>query len=188
VNFFLSFSFCPKNKLLILDQEGVMVTMTRRKNVKNIQLGVCGDMHACHHQCTVNEDQQALVMGLGTRDCVAGCGWGASSDEEEVLLLTVEDRELREKALEAECVAALKRWVAYGRDLDFTPYLKERVTKPAAGKTRCSLTHTTLDHLSVSLPFSTQLSMPIRSRLTLTTYSYRCSLSLAIEGKLLTVW
>lgn len=80
------------------------------------------------------EDQQALVMGLGTRDCVAGCGWGASSDEEEVVVLTVEDRELREKALEAECAVALKRWVTYGRDLDFTPYLKERVTKPAADK------------------------------------------------------
>jgi hypothetical protein len=53
---------------------------------------------------------------------------------------------------------------------------------------QCSLTHTTLDHLSVSLPsevsclpFSFQLSMPIRSRLTLTTYSYRVSLSLTIE-------
>ena len=80
------------------------------------------------------EDQQALVMGLGNRDCVAGCGWGASSDEDEVVVLTVEDRELREKALEAECTAALKRWVAYGRDLDFTPYLKERVTEHAAGK------------------------------------------------------
>ena len=34
-------------------------------------------------------------------------------------------------------------------------------------------------HLSVSLPSSIQLS--IRSRLTLTTYSYRCSLSLTIE-------
>ena len=42
-----------------------------------------------------------------------------------------------------------------------------------------SLTHTTLAHLSVSLPSSIQLS--IRSRLTLTTYSYRCSLSLTIE-------
>jgi len=81
------------------------------------------------------DDQQALVMGLGTRDSVAGCGWGASSDEDEVVVLTVEDRELMEKALEAECTAALKRWVAYGRDLDFTPYLKDRVTKPAAGKT-----------------------------------------------------
>ena len=44
---------------------------------------------------------------------------------------------------------------------------------------QCSLTHTTLAHLSVSLPSSIQLS--IRSRLTLTTYSYRCSLSLTIE-------
>ncbi len=44
---------------------------------------------------------------------------------------------------------------------------------------QCSLTHTTLTHLSVSLPSSIQLS--IRSRLTLTTYSYRCSLSLTIE-------
>jgi len=35
---------------------------------------------------------------------------------------------------ETECTAALKRWVAYGRDLDFTPYLKERVTEHAAGK------------------------------------------------------
>jgi len=41
-------------KLLSLDQwEGVMLTMTRRKNVKNRQLGVCGDMHVCHHQCMV---------------------------------------------------------------------------------------------------------------------------------------
>ncbi len=55
------------------------------------------------------EDQQALVMGLGTRDCVAGCGWGASSDEEEVVVLNLEDRELREKTLEVECAAALKR-------------------------------------------------------------------------------
>jgi hypothetical protein len=46
---------------------------------------------------------------------------------------------------------------------------------------QCSLTHPTLTHLSVSLPSSIQLSMPIRSRLTLTTYSYRCSLSLTIE-------
>ena len=46
---------------------------------------------------------------------------------------------------------------------------------------QCSLPHTTLAHLSVSLPSSIQLSMPIRSRLTLTTYSYRCSLSLTIE-------
>jgi hypothetical protein len=44
---------------------------------------------------------------------------------------------------------------------------------------QCSLTHTTLAHLSVSLPSSIQLS--IRSRLTLTTYSYRCSLSLTIQ-------
>ena len=51
---------------------------------------------------------------------------------------------------------------------------------------QCSLTHTTLAHLSVSLPSSIQFS--IRSRLTLTKYSYRCSLSLTIEGKLLTVW
>ncbi len=37
-------------KLLSLDQwEGVMLTMTRRKTVKNRQLGVCGDMRACHH-------------------------------------------------------------------------------------------------------------------------------------------
>ncbi len=49
-------------------------------------------------------------------------------------MLTLEDRELREKALEVECAAALKRWVTYGRDLDFTPYLKERVIKPAPGK------------------------------------------------------
>ena len=41
---------------------------------------------------------------------------------------------MSEKALEAECSEALKRWVAYGRDLDFTPYFKERVTKPAAGQ------------------------------------------------------
>ncbi len=74
-------------------------------------------------------------MGLGTRDSVAGCGWGASSDEEEMVVMTLEDRELMEKALEIECAAALKRWVSYGRDLDFTPYLKDRVTKPAAGKT-----------------------------------------------------
>ena len=46
---------------------------------------------------------------------------------------------------------------------------------------QCSLTHASLAHLSVSLPSSNQLSMPIRSRLTLTTYSYRCSLSLTIE-------
>jgi hypothetical protein len=50
-------------------------------------------------------------------------------DEEAVVVLTLQDREAREKALEIECVAALKRWVAYGRDLDFTPYLKERVTE-----------------------------------------------------------
>ena len=37
----------------------------------------------------------------------------------------------------------------------------------------------TLAHLRVSLPSSIQLS--IRSRLTMTTYSYRCSLSLTIE-------
>ena len=30
-----------------------MMTMTRRTNVKNKQVGVCGDMHTCHHQCTV---------------------------------------------------------------------------------------------------------------------------------------
>ena len=29
---------------------------------------------------------------------------------------------------------SVKRWVTYGRDLDFTPYLKERVTEHAAGK------------------------------------------------------
>jgi hypothetical protein len=46
---------------------------------------------------------------------------------------------------------------------------------------QCSLTHPTLAHLSVSLPSSIQLSLPIRSRLTLTTYNYRCSLSLTIE-------
>ncbi len=56
------------------------------------------------------DDQQALVMGLGTRDSVAGCGWGTSSDEEEVVL-TLEDRELRGKTLEVECATALKRWV-----------------------------------------------------------------------------
>jgi hypothetical protein len=49
-------------------------------------------------------------------------------------LRRIESFFLREKAVEAECSAALKRWVAYGRDLDFTPYFKERVTKPAAGK------------------------------------------------------
>jgi hypothetical protein len=77
------------------------------------------------------DDQQALVMGPGTRDSVTGCGWGASSDEEEVVVLTLEDRELRGKTLEVECTTAQKRWVAYGRDLDFTPYLKDRATKPA---------------------------------------------------------
>ncbi len=42
------------HKLLSFDQiEGVMMTMTRRTNVKNKQVGVCGDMHACHNQCTV---------------------------------------------------------------------------------------------------------------------------------------
>ncbi len=49
-------------------------------------------------------------MGLGTRDSVAGCGWGASSDEEEVVL-TLEDRELRGETLEVECATVLKRWV-----------------------------------------------------------------------------
>jgi hypothetical protein len=48
---------------------------------------------------------------------------------------TLEDRELRGKSLEVECTMALKRWVTYGRDLDFTPYLKDRVTKPSPGKT-----------------------------------------------------
>ena len=34
------------HKLLNLDQwEGVILTMTRRKTVKNRQLGVCGDMY-----------------------------------------------------------------------------------------------------------------------------------------------
>ncbi len=56
-------------------------------------------------------------MGLGTRDCVAGCGWGVSSDEEVVVVLTLQDREVREKALEIECAAVLKRWVGYGREL-----------------------------------------------------------------------
>ena len=81
------------------------------------------------------DDQEALVMGLGTRDCVAGCGWGVSSDEEAVVVLTLQDREAREKALEIECAAALKRWVGYGRGLDWSPYLKDRVTKPAADHT-----------------------------------------------------
>jgi hypothetical protein len=48
-------------------------------------------------------------MGLGTRDSVAGCGRGTSSDEEEVVVLTLEDRELRGKTLEVECATALKR-------------------------------------------------------------------------------
>ena len=69
------------------------------------------------------DDQEALVMGLGTRDCVAGCGWGVSSDEEAVVVLTLQDREVREKALEIECAAVLKRWVGYGRGLDWSPYL-----------------------------------------------------------------
>ena len=54
----------------------------------------------------------------------------------------------------------------------FTDVLRAMIT---------SLTHPTAAHLSVSLTSSIQLSMPIRSRLTLTTYSYRCSLSLTIE-------
>jgi hypothetical protein len=43
-------------------------------------------------------------------------------------------------------------------------------------------THPTLSHLNVSLASSIQLSMPIRSRLTLTTYIYRYSLSLTISA------
>jgi hypothetical protein len=81
------------------------------------------------------DDQQALLMGLGTRDSVTGCGWGASSDEEEMVVMTLEDRELRGKTLEVEWVTTLKRWVSYGRDLDFTHHLKDRVTKPSSGKT-----------------------------------------------------
>ena len=46
---------------------------------------------------------------------------------------------------------------------------------------QCSLTHPTSAHLSVPLASSIQVSMPIKSRLTLTTYSYRCSLSLTVE-------
>ena len=46
---------------------------------------------------------------------------------------------------------------------------------------QCSLTHPTLVHLRVFLASSIQLSMPTRSRLTLTTYSYRFRLSLKIE-------
>jgi hypothetical protein len=52
-----------------------------------------------------------------------------------VVVLTLQDREVREKALEIECAAVLKRWVGYGRGLDWSPYLKDRVTKPAAGNT-----------------------------------------------------
>ena len=31
-------------------------------------------------------------MGLGTRDSVVGCVWGVSSDKEEVVVFTLEDR------------------------------------------------------------------------------------------------
>jgi hypothetical protein len=48
---------------------------------------------------------------------------------------TLENRELRGKSLEVECTMVLERWVTYGRDLDFTPYLKDQVTKPSPGKT-----------------------------------------------------
>ena len=47
------------------------------------------------------------------------------SDEEEVVVLTVEDRELRGKTLEVECATAPKRWVWYERGLDWSPYLKD---------------------------------------------------------------
>jgi len=132
-----------------------MLMMRRRKTVKKRQVGLCGDMQAIEVDMQSSsqapkkqkttpkqgrgvvhvDDQEALVMGLGTRDCVAGCGWGVSSDEEAVVVLTLQDREVREKALEIECAAVLKRWVGYGRGLDWSPYLKDRVTKPAAGNT-----------------------------------------------------
>ncbi len=44
-------------------------------------------------------------------------------------MLTLEDRELRGKALEVECATVLKRWFGYGRGLDWSPYLKDRVTE-----------------------------------------------------------
>jgi hypothetical protein len=41
------------HKLLRCDhRQGVILAMTRRKTVKNRQLGVCGDMHVFHIQCT----------------------------------------------------------------------------------------------------------------------------------------
>ena len=68
-----------------------------------------------------------------------------------------------------------------GQDaFDISDWWKANCAKlPPTCCVQCSPSHTTLAHLSVSLPSSIQLS--IRSRLTLTTYSYRCSLSLTIE-------
>jgi hypothetical protein len=41
------------HKLLLFDRwEGVMVKIPRRKTVKNTQVGLCGDMHVFHGQCT----------------------------------------------------------------------------------------------------------------------------------------
>ena len=58
-----------------------------------------------------------------------------SPPQKEVVVLTVEDRELREKALEVECTEALKRWVGHGRGLDWSLFLKDRDTQPTAGNT-----------------------------------------------------
>ena len=47
-------------------------------------------------------------MGLGTRESVVGCVWGVSSDEEEVVVFTLEDRVFRKKTLVVECDPVLK--------------------------------------------------------------------------------
>ena len=120
-----------KRQVFDLQQEAIEVDMQSSSQAPKKQKATPKQGRGAVHV----DDQEALVMGLGTRDCVAGCGWGVSSDEEAVVVLTLQDREAREKALEIECAAALKRWVGYGRGLDWSPYLKDRVTKPAAGNT-----------------------------------------------------
>jgi hypothetical protein len=113
-----------------LHQQEIEVNMHESSQGPKKKVKVKDDRRVLHV-----DDQQALMMGLGTRDSVAGCGWRTSSDEEEMAVMSLEDRELREIALEVECVVILKTWVSYGRHLDFTPYLKDRVTKPDVGKT-----------------------------------------------------